>query len=346
MENLMPVNYVMLCVIAGIIGLVVGAFTIWHIMLAGRGQTTIECLEKTRYLSPLRKSMQDGFIAQHTPGGVHLPRYGQQLLDIHANALPGITRPEEGEEYRDGARPVHANYSDRERHQSRKRYEAYLDEQDSQKLPNAFNLGWKRNFRHLLGPNPWLWFLPICNTTGDGWAWEPSPKWLEARDQVRAEREEQRAREVEAGWGGEETPTFVRSPNTDGAARHYSPSPVPSSGGYGAPPPGGGRRTPSKADRVLGRDPNMYADEALESVSMRRLSPRGRTLEEELLDDDNDLMEDLQAGSHTTRESRPLSLVPTGGWSGGASGVLRKGSPTTPKLVVEHVGRDGDDGLD
>jgi palmitoyltransferase len=242
---------------------------------------------------------------------------------------------------------VYANYSERERHQSRKRYEAYLDEQDSQKLPNAFDLGWKRNLLHLLGPSPWLWFLPICNTTGDGWAWEPSPKWLEARKQIRAEREEQRTREVQAGWGGDETPALMRSPNTDGAGRYYSPSPVPSHGGSGGPP--AGRRTPSKADRVLGRDPNMYADEAPESVSMRRLSPRGRTLEDELLDDDDfddDLEQDLQAGSHSARESRPLSLVPTGGWSGGASGILRKGSPTTPKLVVEHVGRDGDDALD
>merc|ERR1712230_198551 len=49
----MPINYVMLAVISGIIGLVLAGFTGWHIILASRGQTTIECLETTRYLSPL-----------------------------------------------------------------------------------------------------------------------------------------------------------------------------------------------------------------------------------------------------------------------------------------------------
>ena len=32
------------------------------------------------------------------------------------------------------------------------------------------------------GPNPWLWFLPVCNTTGDGWRWDVSSEWLEASD--------------------------------------------------------------------------------------------------------------------------------------------------------------------
>ena len=39
------------------IGLVLTGFTGWHISLAVRGLTTIECLEKTRYLSPLRQSL-------------------------------------------------------------------------------------------------------------------------------------------------------------------------------------------------------------------------------------------------------------------------------------------------
>lgn len=100
-EDIMPVQYIVLCVISGIIGLVLSAFTAWHIMLAARGQTTIECLEKTRYLSPLRRTMQRTYQAQHTDGqGVALPRYGQQLLDMHQNILPGISRPEEGEELR------------------------------------------------------------------------------------------------------------------------------------------------------------------------------------------------------------------------------------------------------
>jgi palmitoyltransferase len=288
-DTLTPINYIMLTVVSGILGLVVGAFTGWHILLASRGQTTIECLEKTRYLSPLRKSLEHQYHATHNARGRPHPGYGQQLIDMHTNALPGITRPEEGEELRaithspGGSRPVQMSYREMERHQSRKRYEEYLDEQDSAKLPNAFDLGWRRNFKHLLGPSPLLWFLPICNTTGDGWAWEPSPRWLEARERVASERQEQRAREVQAGWGGDETPAFLRSPAhpPDGAGRHYLPSPSPSPAG---------RRTPSKADRILGRDPNTFVDEAQDSFSMRKLSPRGAAVDEDMdsSDDDND----------------------------------------------------------
>ncbi|ROW15518.1 hypothetical protein VPNG_02395 [Cytospora leucostoma] len=274
-EDFMPVQYIVLCVVSGVISLILGVFTGWHIMLAARGQTTIECLEKTRYLSPLRKSMRRTYEAQHTDGqGIALPSYGQQLLDMHQNILPGVSRPEEGEELRtlssadarDGEAatlisgvPRHRTYDEMERHRAKKRYEEYLDEEDSSKLPNAFDLGWRRNLLHLFGPSRWLWLLPVCNTTGDGWTWEPSPKWVEARERISRERAAQRARERAAGWGipddeddGVEavsTPTW--NPPLGGAGRHYRDGPRP---GHTA-------RAPSKADKVLGRDPNLYADE-------------------------------------------------------------------------------------
>ncbi|KAI0122919.1 DHHC zinc finger domain-containing protein [Xylariales sp. AK1849] len=333
-DSMLPVNYIMLAVISGIIGLVVGAFTGWHIMLASKGQTTIECLEKTRYLSPLRKQMQHQFEAQHNGEGVPLPKYGQQLLDIHANALPGITRPEEGE-FRvsmdggnDDRPPTHMSYDELERYRARKRYEEYLDEQDSEKLPNAFDIGAKKNLLHLFGHSPTLWFLPIINTTGDGWSWEANPKWIQARESLYREREEQRQREQAAGWGSE-TPTFVRSsayaPEDVGVTRQYLVSPAPSNG----------RRTPSKADRVLGRDPNHYADEPLTSVSMRKLSPHGADIE-----DDFDTSSDEELA-----EQRAMNVVTNGGWARtGASGLLRKpsyksASPTSP------LSKD-DDGVD
>ncbi|KAL2151803.1 hypothetical protein VTH82DRAFT_4986 [Thermothelomyces myriococcoides] len=360
-DTLMPVNYIILAIISGIIGIVIGAFCSWHIYLAAKGQTTIECLEKTRYLSPLRRTMHQTYINQHTPGqGVPLPSYGQQLLDIHQNALPGITRPEEGEELR--PEPAHSprfnsNGSDdndrdlesgmtksrnpelqagsrrftpneMEHYRARKRYEEYLDEQDSAKLPNAFDLGPKRNLLHLFGHNPWLWLLPICNTTGDGWSWEPNPRWLDAREKLARERAEQAARERAAGWGpgddedepeGGEQDGLLRVPG--GAGRHYyRPQPRPKSlllqtrqqprqtgGANGrlsknpSPLPSPALRTPSKADRILGRDPNLYADNdgnsntpllppgQGEAVSLKRLSPAtGRTIEDELDDIDRD----------------------------------------------------------
>ncbi|KAF4462934.1 palmitoyltransferase PFA3 [Fusarium albosuccineum] len=334
-DTFLPVNFIMLAVISGIIGIVVGAFTGWHILLASRGQTTIECLEKTRYLSPLRKTINSA----HDPAN-RVPQAAQQFVDFHANALPGITCPEEGEERRtqeiprtyppDGSHPVHVSYVQREREQRQKRYEEYLDEQDSEKLPNVFDLGWKRNLRHLFGPTPLFWFFPVCNTTGDGWTWEASSRWIEARDRLRAEREEQRAREVSAGWGSpDDVPVPDIPERPTGAGRHFTPSPQLA-----------GSKPMSKADRVLGRDPNLYAD-ATQNVPMRRLSPRGRTVDDELADlddeeDDDSLDADDRKHSQTSlsseaqrqeAENRALDVVTNGNWGrSGASGMLRKGS--------------------
>lgn len=339
-DSLLPVNFIMLTVISGIIGLVVGAFTSWHIMLACKGQTTIECLEKTRYLSPLRKTYHQA----HNPQN-EVPQAAQQFVDFHANALPGITRPEEGEERRtvgqphsyppDGSTPVHMSYDEREREQTRRRYEEYLDEQDSEKLPHAFNLGWRRNLNHLFGPVPLLWAFPICNTTGDGWAWDPNPNWVEMRERLRSERQQQRDREINAGWGdgGDVAPQFVPH-RTEGSGRHYLTSPA-------AQQQQPGRRTPSKADRVLGRDPNLYAD-GTQDVAMQRLSSRGRTLEDELNDTDEEDVADggyhedgrgaqaPRAVSRDEAERRAIEVVTNGGgWGRGASGMLRASSHTS-----------------
>ncbi|KAK6833224.1 palmitoyltransferase PFA3 [Apiospora arundinis] len=344
-DTLMPVNYIMLAVISGIIGLVVGVFTGWHILLASKGQTTIECLEKTRYLSPLRKSMQNQYTAQHNGEGTALPKYGQQLLDIHANALPGVTRPEEGEirvslDGNNDMRPTHMSYEEMERMNSRKRYEEYLDEQDSEKLPNAFDLGVKRNLMHLFGPSPMLWFVPIINTTGDGWAWEASPKWVAARERLSSEREEQRRREAAAGWGVE-TPNFIRSqpyePEQNGTTRHYLDTPTAPSA---APRPSAGRRAASKADRVLGRDPGLYVDEPANSVSMRKLSSQGIDIDHDDYDTDSDDYDD------DAKENTAMNLVTNGAWAkSGASGVLRK-SPSRTNSSQSMAAAKEDEGVD
>ncbi|KAK0635335.1 DHHC palmitoyltransferase-domain-containing protein [Bombardia bombarda] len=384
-ETLMPVNYIMLCVVSGIIAIVVGAFTSWHIYLASRGQTTIECLEKTRYLSPLRRTMQQTFIAQHTPGqGVALPKYGQQLLDVHQNVLPGITRPEEGEEMRPSpsshSHPSYDNgyggdgnnyntdptenpelqagsrrwtYDEMERYRARRRYEEYLDEQDSVRLPNAFDLGARRNLLHLFGPNPWLWALPICNTTGDGWSWPPNPRWVEARERLARERQQQQERERVAGWGPEEpvqlTPTWTTTvaPPAGGASRHYAQQQQQASQSSSS---SGGRRTQqlSKADRVLGRDPNLFVDEPFlaagqqESVSLRRLSPAGRALVDGGHDDDDDvdLFSDGEDGEEEEEEEDDYDKYDTAA----ASSQQRQVEAERRALNVVTNGRFGRDG--
>lgn len=271
-ESLMPVNYVLLCVIAGIIGLVLTGFTGWHLSLATRGLTTIECLEKTRYLTPLKRTMHRQQLHRDAANGNSGTQgYGQQLAEIHANVLPGVTRPEEGETMlplpndhdhdpelgisgnknllrtNDAAQPqpqpqTHRSYASLERSRERSRYEDYLDEQASSKLPNAFDMGWKRNLLHLLGDRPLLWGLPICNTIGDGWRWEPNPEWLQAREAMWKMRERERPwdderGEGEDGSGGDYQPSDGRDWTSD-AGRHYLPN--ANCGGNVRPRHGGG----------------------------------------------------------------------------------------------------------
>jgi len=246
-ESLMPINYIMLAVIAGIIGLVLGGFAGWHISLAAHGQTTIECLEKTRYLSPLRKQTPH----PRTPRTPRVPVNG----DLHKRST---SRERDGDDLDLPGTDVryHQSYEALERQRAQERYQAYLEEQDEEKLPSAFDLGAKRNLHNLFGPSKLLWFLPICNSIGDGWNWEPSPKWLAARDQITSEREQQRMREVAAGWGpGDASPELQFAP-ADGAGRHYVDA-YPSR---------------SKADKILGRDPDSYTDEP--GLSMQDLVPR------------------------------------------------------------------------
>ncbi|ERS95736.1 hypothetical protein HMPREF1624_07811 [Sporothrix schenckii ATCC 58251] len=373
-ESLMPVQYIMLTVIGGIIGFAVGLFTAWHIVLASRGQTTIECMEKTRYSSSLRGSMPftaaatvagaigDGIStlsanaqAAAAERGVPLPQYGRQMNQLHGGGghsgdeeqgmFAGVQGAHDDNDDDDDSTLLNYSssvasgaqsqmgrrmtYDDLERYRAQKRHEAYLDEQDSAKLPHAFDLGTRRNLRHMFGTKPWLWPIPVCTTIGDGWTWEASPKWVAARERIQKEREAQRARERAAGWGMDDGAT---SPPPIVVTSATPPRPRPQGPGQGQPPaynpqqryqnqraappsklnlhPSSSRTqpsryhrsplAPSKADRILGRDPNQGYTDADSSarrnnentnrnaVSMERLSTTGRKLPE----DDVDLFED------------------------------------------------------
>ena len=316
----MPINYIMLAIMAGVIGLALTAFTAWHYSLALAGQTHIECLEgSTRYLSPTR-SMRQGVSAFAAD---RLPQYGAQLGTLMNNApapgqgdaapaSPFLAGDREGDRRMDNNGIVHnvpyqapqrQTWEEMERQRERDRYDDYLDEMDSKKMPHAFDLGWKKNLAVLFGPSKPLWFFPICNSVGDGWSWEPSPKWLAARDQITRERQEQLMRERNAGWGrgsgeiGAQDPVVVQRTylNTstphqfnDGAADSRSVSHTNNRS------PINGRRSPNKADRILGRDQGSYQDaEFEEDVNLRRLSPSGQ-YEEEHYDTSSDEQESEQ----------------------------------------------------
>ncbi|TID18555.1 1-3-beta-glucanosyltransferase gel1 [Venturia nashicola] len=194
-ESLMPVNFILLSVLSGIIGLVITGFTAWHLYLTSKGQTTIESLEKTRYLSPLKAQQNP----QHHMGRTYVDddhhTLGEQMRDfgMAAAAATGfISQPNDADER---ASPAQSSlqrtydWDNAERQRERDRYNEYLDELDNEKLPNAFDYGWRRNLEIVMGENKKLWFLPICNSMGDGWLWEPSAKWKDATEQLRLGRE-------------------------------------------------------------------------------------------------------------------------------------------------------------
>lgn len=253
-----PVQVIILTALSGIIGLVITGFTSWHIYLCARGQTTIECLEKTRYLAGVRRKVeqnrQEQSQAHHSrglsEGGISdtLHRAGGQILEFHANAVPGALRYEEGEEHRsptpstrntymstsDGSshfsdfsaqqgqspaqQALRKNYSNYETDRERERYEEYLDDTETSKMPNAFDLGWRKNLLAVFGPNRWLWLLPVCNTAGDGWKWEVSQKWMIASEEAARRKEErlqraQNSRQAPIAYGGQ---------SSDGDGGHYN----------------------------------------------------------------------------------------------------------------------------
>jgi palmitoyltransferase len=380
-ESLMPINDVLLAVLSGIIGIVITGFTAWHLWLTIRGQTTIESLEKTRYLSPLRQTMKHNlsdrnYLDAQANGRLSI---SDQLREIHANALPGVTRPEEGAtpsrspappnaQGNGYSHPAYNSYEHRERQQYQDRYDNYLDERDNEQLPNAFDLGWKRNVAHVFGPSPIKWFMPIINTTGDGWSWEPSPKWIAARDRIRQDREreeqQQKQRERAAGWGVD-TPTEAEFRRVGRVPQGWQP------GGYNPPSPrvsyrhadqtnsqylsagvGGvvtahrdGRRSPSKADQILGREQGMYTDGdvPLQTIETRKKFDQYNYISEDD-EDDYEVSSDEQAADHKIK-TQTKTVPQTKNWNDLPEGFLdapRKGkkSGSRERRAADRIAAD------
>lgn len=223
------INAIILTVIGGVIGLTLMMFTGFHLSLIYSGETTIESLEKTRYLGPIKRNMEAQLRKekQQVMSGIeHAASPLEQLKTIHANALPGVTRPEEGIEDDDDAGPyedkpgyrqqspeeARRSYAERELRREQERYENYLDERDSERLPHAFDLGWKRNFADVFGSNPLIWFLPILNSPGDGWRWDVSPRWSEECDQLIRERNTRRQQMQQYSPAAQHNPHHLASP--------------------------------------------------------------------------------------------------------------------------------------
>ncbi|KIW03500.1 uncharacterized protein PV09_05267 [Verruconis gallopava] len=311
-ESFMPVNYILLSVLSGIIGLVVGGFTAWHIHLTLKGKTTIESLESTRYLSPLRQQMAS-HLSQHRTYVDHENRtlseqvrdMRDQLIETHANALPGVLRPEEGEERMSPAQSSLRrayDWDSAERQRERDRYMDYLDEQYDEKLPNAFDLGWRMNWRSVMGNVPWLWWLPICNSIGDGWTWEISDKWREAAERLRRKKQEdlERSGLVVPVQDGPAPPMY--NPNTPFPARRNSPMHRLRQDNWQAPEHRSGASTPMQNLNGRNGDEDGYETSSDEEMLAET---RTRLLRHNQGDNWNDIPEEMVNGNkRNLRQSR------------------------------------------
>lgn len=88
-DDFTPVNWVLLAVVSGIIGLVLTGFTTWHLLLTSSNMTTIESLEKVRYTLPsLRRGAYPG---DPQLSGRHYHeqrRYTNYMLEESSKKLP------------------------------------------------------------------------------------------------------------------------------------------------------------------------------------------------------------------------------------------------------------------
>ncbi|KAM0722702.1 hypothetical protein Q7P37_002143 [Cladosporium fusiforme] len=332
-EGMRVVNTILLAVLGGIIGLVLSGFTGWHLYLTATGQTTIESLEKTRYLSPLRRNMEHqlhahrNYVGDDNNSDPHpeSQTITEHLKEIHANALPGVLRPEEGESSSPSPQPpferpsttstsspahshLRQSYASLEAQREHERYDAYLDEQDSEKLPNAFDIGWRRNVLHVFGENPLYWFLPICNSTGDGWMWEVSPKWTQAQEDVTNQRLQWQAQQAQQQQS-QQIPSFQPP-----AARNWRwtasgfvdrPTPAPPRVSGHSPDGMGSEMQPIDRNRGVSGDRDEYETSSDEDVQRgaRKASSGGAAATENWNDVPDDFLSPKGPASHRVRSS-------------------------------------------
>lgn len=195
-NDIAPMNWILMATVSGIIGLVLSGFTVWHIMLAASGMTTIESLEKVRYSTP--------GLSQHNIRFAH-PENGVDIWSAQD-----------------------------ERRREQERYYSYLDDEALGKLPHAFDLGKKQNILDVFGGRAWAWLLPIGMSIEDkarldGWHWETSREWAEGVQRVHRMREE-RMRRVQEPWvvqgpqsgpGGSGAPGGLGGGDRTFETRHY-----------------------------------------------------------------------------------------------------------------------------
>lgn len=206
-DTMVGVSCFILAVLAGVLGLVLTGFTAWHISLVARNLTTIESLERTRYVMPLRDILDHKRkeILMAWNQGVLAPPVNIQKRNEAQEAARSRGQYDEWQKHSDNGRFSHtvnpyqrANYAPEHLHELERHY-LYLDDSEADALPHAYDRGWRENFRLLFGENRVWWWLPTKNVYGDGWMWPINPEFAIARQTLEKKRE-QRIHDIVEGW--------------------------------------------------------------------------------------------------------------------------------------------------
>ncbi|KAI5309899.1 palmitoyltransferase for Vac8p [Ascosphaera atra] len=226
------VGVFILVVLGGVIGLVLSGFTGWHISLACRNQTTIESLERTRYLTPLREVLDQerrkvmvawnqGTLKPPANMAARLQALDAARMD-GANGGGGNGAAASGQWTKDSdtnpggfSHTVNPYQFGPDHLHELERHYIYVDDEETAQLPHAFDLGWRNNLRQLFGDSVLEWFLPfpisisLCGGSGrrkatgigmgNGWEWQVSRRFEDAKQRLE-EKRKGRIRDVVEGW--------------------------------------------------------------------------------------------------------------------------------------------------
>ncbi|KAE8250727.1 hypothetical protein A4X13_0g4446 [Tilletia indica] len=166
-----PVTWAVLLLIAFIFGIALIPFSIYHSYLICKNKTTIESMEGGGRIRLPSERLHNG--SGPRPSRVNVQ---DRLRQIVAN--PQLGFPPQP--------PSHLHDED-----SAKRWRAdeelTREERKALKKANKLNLydiGWKRNWRMIMGRTWWEWFLPWGEPEADGFYWDINTRALEELDRV------------------------------------------------------------------------------------------------------------------------------------------------------------------
>ncbi|KAK0527722.1 palmitoyltransferase for Vac8p [Tilletia horrida] len=170
-----PITWAILLLIAFIFGLALVPFAGYHAFLICRNKTTIESMEgggRVRLPSERLRAGQTG----GRPSRVNVQDRLRQIVAAH----PSPTH--DGDD-------VHRPDVESDTGATRWREDEELSRQERKALKkanqlNVYDIGWRRNWRVMMGQQWWEWFLPWGEPDTDGFAYDVNQRALQELDRI------------------------------------------------------------------------------------------------------------------------------------------------------------------